>query len=82
MDAGLGFLTEDRKESGCFLLLDMIENMQTAILRQRFTRALASSKRREIEALCLQQQASLRVRTPDLVRADASTSPAAISRRC
>ena len=29
MDAGMGFLTEDRKESGCFLLLDVISNMQT-----------------------------------------------------
>ena len=65
MDAGLGFLTEDRKESGLFLLLDIIENMQTAILRGGFTRA-GFVKEAEIEAICLQQQASLRVRTPDL----------------
>src|SRR5947209_9064352 len=30
MDAGMGFLTEDRKESGCFLLLDVTANMQAA----------------------------------------------------
>src|SRR5271169_6107666 len=28
MDAGMAFLTEDRKESGCFLLLSVIDNMQ------------------------------------------------------
>ena len=33
MDAGMGFLTEDRKESGCFLLLDIMANMQVALLR-------------------------------------------------
>ena len=34
MDAGMGFLTDDRNESGCFLLLDVTANMQTAILRK------------------------------------------------
>ena len=33
MDAGMAFLTEDRKESGCFLLLDVTANMQIAVLR-------------------------------------------------
>jgi len=65
MDVGMGFLTEDRKESGCFLLLDVIANMQAAILRKGFTRA-GFVKEREIERLCLEQKASLRVRTPDL----------------
>src|SRR5579863_6034216 len=31
MDAGMAFLTEDRKESGCFLLLDILANMQIAL---------------------------------------------------
>ena len=65
MDAGMGFLTEDRKESGLFLLLDVMENMQTAILRRGFSRA-GFVKEGEIETLCLEQKARLRVRTPDI----------------
>ena len=65
MDAGMAFLTEDRKESGCFLLLDVMANMQVALLRHGHVRA-GFVKEREIEALCQQQKASLRVRTPDL----------------
>ena len=65
MDAGLAFLTEDRKESGCFLLLDIVANMQAAILRRGFSRA-GFVKSGEIEKLCQAQAARLRVRTPDL----------------
>jgi inositol transport system ATP-binding protein len=65
MDAGMAFLTEDRKESGCFLLLDVMANMQIALLRQGHAR-VGFVKEREIEALCQQQKARLRVRTPDL----------------
>jgi inositol transport system ATP-binding protein len=65
MDAGMAFLTEDRKESGCFLLLDVMSNMQVALLRKDHVLA-GFVKEREIEALCLEQKASLRVRTPDL----------------
>jgi inositol transport system ATP-binding protein len=65
MDAGMAFLTEDRKESGCFLLLDVMANMQIALLRQGHAR-VGFIKERQIEALCQQQKARLRVRTPDL----------------
>jgi inositol transport system ATP-binding protein len=65
MDAGMAFLTEDRKESGCFLLLDILANMQIALLRRGYARA-GFVKEREIEALCQQQKSRLRVRTPDL----------------
>jgi inositol transport system ATP-binding protein len=65
MDAGMAFLTEDRKESGCFLLLDIISNMQIALLRHGHARA-GFVKEREIEALCQQQKQRLRVRAPDL----------------
>ena len=65
MDLGMGFLTEDRKESGCFLTLDITSNMQAAILRQGYTRA-GIVREREIEKLCQQQKGALRVRTPDL----------------
>ena len=65
MDAGMAFLTEDRKESGCFLLLDVMANMQIALLRHGHARA-GFVKEREIEAICQQQKARLRIRTPDL----------------
>ncbi|MDE3176889.1 MAG: sugar ABC transporter ATP-binding protein [Pseudomonadota bacterium] len=65
MDAGMGFLTEDRKESGCFLMLDVTANMQAAILRRGFTKA-GIVQEREIARLCEDQKAKLRVRTPDL----------------
>jgi inositol transport system ATP-binding protein len=65
MDAGMGFLTEDRKESGLFLLLDLMENMQTAILRRGYTRA-GFVREGEIQRLCQTQKAKLRVRAPDL----------------
>jgi inositol transport system ATP-binding protein len=65
MDAGMAFLTEDRKESGCFLLLDVMANMQVAVLRDKYVRA-GFVMEKQIEALCQEQKASLRVRTPDL----------------
>ncbi len=65
MDAGMAFLTEDRKESGCFLLLDIMANMQIALLRDGYSTA-GFVKEREIEGLCQQQKNRLRVRTPDL----------------
>jgi inositol transport system ATP-binding protein len=65
MDAGMAFLTEDRKESGCFLLLDIMANMQIALLRRGHTTG-GFVKEREIEALCEQQKQRLRVRAPDL----------------
>jgi ABC-type sugar transport system ATPase subunit len=65
MDAGMAFLTEDRKETGLFLLLDIMSNMQMALLRRGFDTA-GFVKERAIERLCLQQKQRLRVRTPDL----------------
>jgi inositol transport system ATP-binding protein len=65
MDAGMAFLTEDRKESGCFLLLDIMANMQVALLRRGHARA-GFVKERGIEKLCQEQRARLRIRTPDL----------------
>jgi inositol transport system ATP-binding protein len=65
MDAGMAFLTEDRKASGCFLLLDIMSNMQIALLRHGHATA-GFVNERKIEALCQQQKNRLRVRTPDL----------------
>ena len=68
MDAGMAFLTEDRKESGCFLLLDVMANMEVALLRKRHVRA-GFVDERAVERLCLEQKDVLRVRTPDLEEA-------------
>ena len=65
LDAGMGFLTEDRKESGCFLLLDVMTNMEVAMLRRGYVTA-GFVNQSAIEKLCLEQKDSLRVRTPDL----------------
>ncbi len=65
MDAGMAFLTEDRKESGCFLLLDVMANMQIAVLRSGFVKA-GFVQENAVERLCQEQKARLRVRTPDL----------------
>ncbi len=65
MSAGMAFLTEDRKETGCFLLLDILANMQIALLRDRFA-TMGFVRERELEALCQQQKQRLRIRTPDL----------------
>jgi inositol transport system ATP-binding protein len=65
MDAGMAFITEDRKESGCFLLLDVMANMQVALLRKDCVKA-GFVDAPKVEKLCQQQKARLRVRTPDL----------------
>ena len=65
MKNGLAFLTEDRKETGCFLLLDIQDNTQMAVLQSRyvnygFVNQTALSKDAEVMAQ------TLRVRTPDM----------------
>lgn len=65
MEHGMAFLTEERKESGCFLLLNIQENMQIAALRSGYTRrGLVDQKRllRDCEAMT----SALRVKTPNM----------------
>jgi inositol transport system ATP-binding protein len=65
MRHGMAFLTEDRKETGCFLLLDVLSNMQIAVLGRAFVRAgfvEESAVTRQCEAMCER----LRVKTPDM----------------
>jgi len=65
MRHGMAFLTEDRKQTGCFLILDVLENMQVAVLNQRFVKAGFVDERalaRECETMCN----TLRVKTPSL----------------
>jgi len=36
--AGMAFVTEDRKETGCFLRLSVLENLEIAVLKGGFVR--------------------------------------------
>jgi inositol transport system ATP-binding protein len=65
MRHGMAFLTEDRKETGCFLILDVLENMQIAILNQGFVKAGFVAEA-EIARNCNQMKEALRVKTPDM----------------
>jgi inositol transport system ATP-binding protein len=65
MRQGMALLTEDRKQTGLFLLLTVSDNMEVAVLRDDYTRA-GFVKRGLLMALCERMRASLRVKTPDL----------------
>jgi len=65
MKQGMAFLTEDRKDTGCFLILDILENMQLAVLSQKFVRG-GFVAARQVEAACQEMKAKLRVKTPNL----------------
>ncbi len=62
---GMAFLTEDRKETGCFLPLSVQENVQPAVLHERFVRrgfVDGAALARESNAMC----EKLRVKTPSM----------------
>lgn len=61
----MAFLTEDRKETGCMLILDILENMQIAVLQDRFVRN-GFVDERGVTAACEEMSRKLRVKTPDL----------------
>ncbi|AHK45912.1 MULTISPECIES: sugar ABC transporter ATP-binding protein [unclassified Ensifer] len=61
----MAFLTEDRKDTGCLLILDVLENMQIAVLQDRFVRAGFVSEK-DITAACEEMSRKLRVKTPNL----------------
>ncbi|PDT41600.1 MULTISPECIES: sugar ABC transporter ATP-binding protein [Sinorhizobium] len=61
----MAFLTEDRKDTGCLLILDILENMQIAVLQDKFVkRGFVSEK--EVTAACEEMSRKLRVKTPNL----------------
>ncbi|HKT60784.1 MAG TPA: sugar ABC transporter ATP-binding protein [Gemmatimonadales bacterium] len=68
MERGMAFITEDRKESGCFLLLDVLANMQMAALNRSFVR-LGFVDGNGIGRECERLRSTLRVKTPDLSEA-------------
>ncbi len=65
MKHGMAFLTEDRKETGCFLILDVQENMQMAILNQGFVRGGFVAEK-EVNKISGDMKDALRVKTPDM----------------
>ena len=68
MDHGMAFLTEDRKETGCFLLLDVLANMQMAVLGSQFVKG-GFVAQGAVTKVCEDMRQKLRVRTPDLEEA-------------
>lgn len=68
MDLGMALLTEDRKETGCFLILDCLSNIQSAILIRGYARSGFISQR-EVTRLAETMAERLRVRTPNLQEA-------------
>ncbi|MCO6049037.1 sugar ABC transporter ATP-binding protein [Mesorhizobium sp. RP14(2022)] len=62
---GMAFLTEDRKDTGCLLSLDVLENMQVAVLQERFTKAGFVAEG-ALQRVCAEMSEKLRVKTPSL----------------
>jgi inositol transport system ATP-binding protein len=62
---GMAFITEDRKETGCLLILDVLENMQIAVLQDRFVK-YGFVTEKEITKACKTMSDTLRVKTPNM----------------
>ena len=62
---GLGFVTEDRKESGCFLNLSVLENLEISVLTRDFVRfgVVQSGAARQA---CERMVSALKVKTQGL----------------
>lgn len=65
MREGMALLTEDRKDTGCFLQLSILENMQIAALHQGHARA-GFVDEKGVTGLCEDMRKRLRVKTPNL----------------
>jgi inositol transport system ATP-binding protein len=58
-------VTEDRKETGCFLALSVLENLEISVLSRDFVRC-GFVRARPLMQACAAVSQSLRVKTPDL----------------
>jgi inositol transport system ATP-binding protein len=65
MEHGMAFLTEDRKQTGCFLLLDVQENTQIAVLQDKYVRN-GFVQQAKLSKDAEEMSNRLRVRTPDM----------------
>ena len=48
----MAFLTEDRKDTGCLLILDVLENMQIAVLQDQLRQVRLRRRRARSTAPC------------------------------
>jgi inositol transport system ATP-binding protein len=62
---GMAFVTEDRKETGCFLALNVLDNLEIALINRDFVR-LGFVRTAAVTAACADVSRRLRVKTPDL----------------
>jgi len=62
---GMAFLTEDRKETGCLLTLDVLENLAIAVLNRDFVR-FGFLRSAAVTQACADMSRRLRVKTPSL----------------
>jgi len=65
MRQGMAFLTEDRKDTGCFLILDILSNMEAAVLSQRYVK-YGFVQQGELQRDCEAMSKTLRVKTPGM----------------
>jgi inositol transport system ATP-binding protein len=61
----MAFLTEDRKDTGCLLALNILENMQIAVLQNRYVKTGFVSENALVQ-ICNKMCADLRVKTPSI----------------
>jgi len=66
MGAGMAFLTEDRKDTGCFLCLDIQTNTEMAVLNQRYVNKLGFVQSAQLSKDSMEMARRLRVKTPDM----------------
>src|SRR4029079_6695446 len=65
MANGMAFLTEDRKETGCFLILDVLENIQIAVLNKGYVKS-GFVEQGALTRDCQAMSTQLRIKTPTL----------------
>ncbi len=61
----MAFLTEDRKDTGCLLILDVLENMQIAVLQDKFVKG-GFVEETALSEVCEDMCRKLRIKTPSL----------------
>jgi len=61
----MAFLTEDRKDTGCLLILNILENMQIAVLQDKYV-ANGFVQESALSEACEEMCRKLRVKTPHL----------------
>ncbi len=65
MRHGMAFLTEDRKDTGCFLLLDIQDNTQIAVLQSGYVKN-GFVQQKQLSRDAMEISNTLRVKTPDM----------------